>query len=122
MTQFINIKMQIDNLMELSDNSSEVKKDKKFPFLKKLELMMEDAKLEDAKKSKMKRVHKKGNSQIAKKMGEEAVEMVIASEQDNDENFLEESADVFFYYMMALHARGSELKDVLEILKKRHKK
>ncbi len=122
MTQFINIKMQIDNLMELSDNSSEVKKDKKFPFLKKLELMMEDAKLEDAKKSKMKRVHKKGNSQIAKKMGEEAVEMVIASEQDNDENFLEESADVFFYYMMALHARGFELKDVLEILKKRHKK
>ena len=122
MTQFINIKMQIDNLMELSDNSSEVKKDKKFPFLKKLELMMEDAKLEDAKKSKMKRVHKKGNSQIAKKMGEEAVEMVIASEQDNDENFLEESADVFIYYMMALHARGFELKDVLEILKKRHKK
>ena len=122
MTQFINIKMQIDNLMELSDNSSEVKKDKKFPFLKKLELMMEDAKLEDAKKCKMKRVHKKGNSQIAKKMGEEAVEMVIASEQDNDENFLEESADVFFYYMMALHARGFELKDVLEILKKRHKK
>ena len=122
MTQFINIKMQIDNLMELSGNSSEVKKDKKFPFLKKLELMMEDAKLEDAKKSKMKRVHKKGNSQIAKKMGEEAVEMVIASEQDNDENFLEESADVFFYYMMALHARGFELKDVLEILKKRHKK
>ena len=55
-------------------------------------------------------------------MGEEAVEMVIASEQDNDENFLEESADVFFYYLMALHARGFELKDVLEILKKRHKK
>lgn len=114
--------MQTKNFMELDDNTSEVKKEKKFPFLKKLEIMMEDAKLEDAKKSKMKRVHKKGNSQIAKKMGEEAVEMVIASEQDNDENFLEESADVFFYYMMALHARGFELKDVLEILKKRHKK
>jgi len=114
--------MQTKNFMELDDNTSEVKKEKKFPFLKKLEMMMEDAKFEDAKKSKMKRVHKKGTSQIAKKMGEEAVEMVIASEQDNDENFLEESADVFFYYLMALHARGFELKDVLEILKKRHKK
>ncbi len=114
--------MQTNNFMELNDNSPEVKKDKKFPFLKKLELMMEDAKLEDAKKSKMKTVHKKGTSQIAKKMGEEAVEMVIASEQDNDVNFLEESADVFFYYLMALHARGYELKYVLEILKKRHKK
>ncbi|MGU9936958.1 phosphoribosyl-ATP diphosphatase [Empedobacter brevis] len=113
--------MQTNDFMELNENTSEVKKDKKFPFLKKLEMMMEESKLEDAKKSKMKRVHKKGNSQIAKKMGEEAVEMVIASEQDNDENFLEESADVFFYYLMALHARGFELKDVLEILKKRHK-
>ena len=58
--------MQTNSFMELSDNSSEVKKEKKFPFLKKLEIMMEDAKLEDAKKSKMKRVHKKGDSQIAK--------------------------------------------------------
>lgn len=107
--------------MEFNDKASEVKKDKKFPFLKKLEAMMEEAKQVDAKKTKMKRVHKKGSSQIAKKMGEEAVEMVIASEQDNDVNFLEESADVFFYYLMALHDRGFELKDVLEILKKRHK-
>lgn len=96
-------------------------KDKKFPFLKKLEQMMEDAKLEDAKKSKMKRVHQKGTSQIAKKMGEEAVEMVIASSQEDDQAFLEESADVLFYYLMSIHDRGFELKDVLEILKKRHK-
>lgn len=97
-------------------------KEKQFQFLKKLECLIEEAKDEAAKKSKIKRVHQKGSSQIAKKMGEEAVEMVIASEQTNDENFLEESADVFFYYLMALHARGYELKDVLEILKRRHNK
>ncbi len=113
--------MQSDIFFMELNNNQDTKKEKKFPFLKKLEIMIEDAKLEDSKKSKMKRVHKKGSSQIAKKMGEEAVEMVIASEQDNDENFLEESADVFFYYLMALHDRGYELKDVLEILKKRHK-
>lgn len=109
--------------MDLNNKqTTEVKKEKDFPFLKKLESMMEAAKLDDAKKSKMKRVHKKGTSQIAKKMGEEAVEMVIASSQDDDVAFLEESADVFFYYLMALHDRNYELKDVLEILKKRHKK
>lgn len=108
--------------MELNKvEATEVKKEKEYPFLKKLEHMIEEAKLADAKKSKMKRVHKKGTSQIAKKMGEEAVEMVIASSQDDDQAFLEESADVFFYYLMALHDRGNKLKDVLEILKQRHK-
>jgi len=108
--------------MEVNKTQTIETKEKKFPFLKKLEVMIEDAKLQDAKKSKMKRVHQKGTSQIAKKMGEEAVEMVIASSQDDDHAFLEESADVLFYYLMALHDRGFELKDVLEILKKRHKK
>ena len=102
--------------------TTELKREKDFPFLKKLEALIEEAKLEDAKKSKMKRVHKKGTAQIAKKMGEEAVEMVIASSHEDDEAFLEESADVLFYYLMAVHDRGFELKDVLEILKKRHKK
>ncbi len=104
------------------DSLKEVEKEKDYPFLKKLETKIEAAKLEDAKKSKMKRVHKKGSSQIAKKMGEEAVEMVIASGQENDDDFLEESADVLFYYLMALHDRGFQLKDVLQILKNRHSK
>ncbi|MBS7334456.1 MAG: phosphoribosyl-ATP diphosphatase [Weeksellaceae bacterium] len=112
--------MDLNNLNNVK--TIEVEKEKKYPFLKRLELMMEEAKLQDAKKSKMKRVHQKGTSQIAKKMGEEAVEMVIASSQQDDQAFLEESADVFFYYLMSLHDRGFELKDVLEILKKRHKK
>lgn len=98
----------------------EVKKD--FPFLKKLEEKIENGKRPDAPEDKIKRYYQKGTSQIAKKMGEESVEMVIASEQGSDENFLEEAADVFFYYMMSLHARGFGLRDVLKILKKRLKK
>lgn len=99
---------------------TEVKKD--FPFLKKLEERIEHGKRPDAPEDKIKRYYQKGTSQIAKKMGEESVEMVIASEQGSDENFLEEAADVFFYYLMALHARGFGLRDVLKILKKRLKK
>lgn len=95
---------------------------KDFPFLKKLEEKIENGKRPDAPENKIKRYYQRGTSQIAKKMGEESVEMVIASEQGSDENFLEEAADVFFYYLMALHARGFKLLDVLKILKKRFKK
>jgi len=55
-------------------------------------------------------------------MGDGSVEMVIGSEQGSDENCLEEAADVFFYYLMAIHARGFKLRDVLKILKRRYKK
>jgi phosphoribosyl-ATP pyrophosphohydrolase/phosphoribosyl-AMP cyclohydrolase len=101
-------------------NTPEIIKD--FPFLKKLEEKIENGKRPDAPDGKIKRFYQKGTSQIAKKMGEESVEMVIASEQGSDENFLEEAADVFFYFLMSIHARGFTLRDVLKILKRRHKK
>lgn len=98
------------------------KAQKPYPFLEKLEEQIEQGKRPDAPNNKIKRFFQRGTSQIAKKMGEESVEMVIASEQSSDENFLEEAADVFFYYLMAIHARGFKLRDVLKILKKRHHK
>jgi len=98
------------------------KPQKPFPFLEKLEEKIENGKRPDAPENKIKRYFQRGTSQITKKMGEESVEMVIASEQGSDENFLEEAADVFFYYLMAIHARGFRLRDVLKILKKRHHK
>lgn len=101
-------------------NSPEIKTE--YPFLGKLESKIEKGKSPDSKNNKIKKIYQKGSSQIAKKMGEESVEMVIASEQGSDVNFLEEAADVFFYYLMALHARGFGLRDVLKILKKRMKK
>ncbi|MFA7617334.1 MAG: phosphoribosyl-ATP diphosphatase [Moheibacter sp.] len=104
-----------------NSNQSE-KSIKPFPYLEKLEERIENGKRPDAPENKIKRFFQRGTSQIAKKMGEESVEMVIASEQGSDENFLEEAADVFFYYLMAIHARGFKLRDVLKILKKRHKK
>lgn len=104
-----------------NSNQSETPK-KPFPYLEKLEERIENGKRPDAPENKIKRFFQRGTSQIAKKMGEESVEMVIASEQGSDENFLEEAADVFFYYLMAIHARGFKLRDVLKILKKRHKR
>lgn len=93
---------------------------KTFPFLKKLEGKIEEAK-NTSKSNRLARKLNLGPHQLAKKMGEEAVEMVIASGKESDKDFLEESADMFYYFLLALHDRGYALKDVLLILEDRNK-
>jgi len=63
----------------------------------------------------------KGLNSIAQKVGEEAVELVIESKDNNRELFLNESADLLFHYLVLLNAKGHSLQDVVEVLKKRHK-
>lgn len=63
----------------------------------------------------------KGINKIAQKVGEEAVELVIEAKDDNRELFLGEAADLLFHYLILLSAKNFELKDVIEILNKRHK-
>ncbi len=63
----------------------------------------------------------KGVNKIAQKVGEEAVEVVIEAKDDNDELFLNESADLLFHYLILLQQKGFTLKDVEEILKFRIK-
>lgn len=62
---------------------------------------------------------KKGINKVAQKVGEEAVEVVIEAKDDNEELFLNESADLLFHYLILLQAKGYELKDVVGILKSR---
>lgn len=64
----------------------------------------------------------KGLNKIAQKVGEEAVEVVIEAKDDNEELFLNESADLLFHYLILLNAKGFNLQKVIEILQKRHSK
>lgn len=61
-----------------------------------------------------------GMNKIAQKVGEEAVEVVIEAKDDNDDLFLNESADLLFHYLILLQAKGYKLKDVTKILQNRH--
>ncbi len=72
--------------------------------------------------SYVRQLFKKGINKIAQKVGEEAVEMVIEAKDDNDELFLNESADLLFHYLLLLNAKGHNLQDVINILTKRHSK
>lgn len=62
----------------------------------------------------------KGINKIAQKVGEEAVETVIEAKDDNDDLFLNESADLLFHYMILLKAKGFGLKDIVKVLEERH--
>lgn len=62
---------------------------------------------------------KKGMERAAKKMGEEAVETVIASLKEDDKHFISESADLIYHLMVMWHIRGIKLDNVLEELQRR---
>ena len=64
---------------------------------------------------------RKGINKIAQKVGEEAVETVIEAKDNNDELFLNESADLLFHYLILLQAKGFKLEDIVQTLRKRHK-
>jgi len=63
---------------------------------------------------------KKGINAIAQKVGEEAVELVIESKDNDEQKFLNEAADLFFHYLILLRAKNLSLNDVKDILEKRH--
>lgn len=64
---------------------------------------------------------KQGINKIAQKVGEESVELIIESKDNNEELFLGEAADLLFHYLILLEAKGFQLKDVEAVLAQRFK-
>ncbi|WP_339811934.1 bifunctional phosphoribosyl-AMP cyclohydrolase/phosphoribosyl-ATP diphosphatase HisIE [Zunongwangia profunda] len=62
----------------------------------------------------------KGINKIAQKVGDEAVEVVIEAKDDDENLFLNESADLLFHYLILLRAKGYGLKDIAKVLEARH--
>ncbi|MEM8764354.1 MAG: bifunctional phosphoribosyl-AMP cyclohydrolase/phosphoribosyl-ATP diphosphatase HisIE [Bacteroidota bacterium] len=93
-----------------------------YGFLSQLEEVIQDRKEnQDAQKSYVASLFQKGINKIAQKVGEEAVETVIEAKDDNDELFLNESADLLFHYLILLNAKGFQLDNIAQVLKDRHK-
>ena len=92
-----------------------------YDWIKHLEAVIEQRQKCGDSKSYVASLFEKGINKIAQKVGEEAVEVVIEAKDDNEELFLNESADLLFHYLILLKAKGYGLNDVLEILKSREK-
>lgn len=66
-------------------------------------------------------LYKKGINKVAQKVGEEAVELIIETKDNNDELFLNEAADLLYHYLILLKAKGFKIEDVEKILESRSK-
>jgi phosphoribosyl-ATP pyrophosphohydrolase/phosphoribosyl-AMP cyclohydrolase len=91
-----------------------------YGFLSQLEAVIQDRIENPQEDSYVASLFKNGINKIAQKVGEEAVEVVIEAKDDNDNLFLDESADLLFHYLILLQAKGFKLNDVAQILAKRH--
>jgi phosphoribosyl-ATP pyrophosphohydrolase len=61
----------------------------------------------------------KGPEHCAKKLGEEAVETVIAAVENNRDHLVAEAADLLFHLLVVLKSRGVNLGDVEAALAQR---
>lgn len=92
-----------------------------FEFLTELENVIENRKNDTSnKQSYVASLFADGINKIAQKVGEEAIETVIEAKDDNDDLFLNESADLLFHYLILIQAKGFKLNDITDVLKSRH--
>ncbi len=62
----------------------------------------------------------RGLNKIAQKVGEEAVELIIESKDDNKNLFLGEAADLMYHFLVLLAQKDVQLSEIIEVLKGRH--
>ncbi|MEO0810910.1 MAG: phosphoribosyl-ATP diphosphatase [Pseudomonadota bacterium] len=74
---------------------------------------------ENADKSYTRQLLDSGPERCARKLGEEAVETVIAGIAQTDEELTAEAADLIYHLLVLLESRGVLLDDVFDVLRKR---
>ncbi len=62
----------------------------------------------------------RGLNKIAQKVGEEAVELIIESKDENKSLFLGEAADLMYHFLVLLTQKNVQLSEVIDVLKGRH--
>jgi phosphoribosyl-ATP pyrophosphohydrolase len=73
----------------------------------------------DPESSWVAKLHAKGVPTIARKLGEEALETVIAALNGSREDLIGEAADTLFHLLVLLDAKGVSLAEVLAELERR---
>ncbi|HJH32765.1 MAG TPA: phosphoribosyl-ATP diphosphatase [Methanosarcinaceae archaeon] len=63
--------------------------------------------------------HRKGMDKILEKVGEEAIEVILAAKNRDREEIIYESSDLLFHLLVMLAANDVKLKDIVSELEKR---
>ncbi|GAC1300760.1 MAG: bifunctional phosphoribosyl-AMP cyclohydrolase/phosphoribosyl-ATP diphosphatase HisIE [Mucilaginibacter sp.] len=67
------------------------------------------------------KLRKKGLNKIAQKVGEEAVETVIAALNETETDLINESSDLVFHLLVLLREKGLTLEQIAKNLEERHR-
>lgn len=89
---------------------------KSIAYLQELERIIEQRKVATPDQSYTAKLYAAGRSRIAQKVGEEAVELALASMQDDRKRTLSEAADLVFHLLVLLRYHDLTLADVAEEL------
>jgi len=90
-------------------------------MLNELFQIIEDRKANPSEKSYTASLFAEGEDRICQKVGEEAVEVIIAAKGQGDQRIIEETADLFYHTLVMLSFKGLTLGDVEDELRKRHR-
>ncbi|MDA9221725.1 phosphoribosyl-ATP diphosphatase [Methylophilaceae bacterium] len=87
--------------------------------LEQLQQLIQSKKDSDPSLSYTAKLFSQGIEEVQKKFGEEAIELIIASNQDNRKNIINETADVLYHLLVLLSEKSISLKEVVGELERR---
>jgi len=91
-------------------------------FIFELEQIINDRYNNPKEDSYVNKLKLKGINKIAQKVGEEAVETVIAALKETETDFINESSDLLFHLMVLLKEKNISLQRIAKNLEERHHK
>ena len=91
-------------------------------MLNELFQIIEDRKANPTSESYTAKLLVDGEDRILQKIGEEAVELILAAKGQGNQRLIEETADLFYHILVMLAAKGLTLEDVESELRIRHEK
>ncbi len=91
-----------------------------FGFVGQLESIIRDRMENGKNDSYTAQLIAQGEKRIAQKVGEEAIELILAATAGDRGEQLEEAADLLYHFLVLLACKGLSLSDVSETLSQRH--
>lgn len=91
-------------------------------FLHTLQATIQQRRAQPTPGSYTARLFEQGEDEIVKKVGEEAIEVVLAVKGQGNARVISELADLYYHTLVLLAARGLSLADVEAELETRHRK
>ena len=73
-----------------------------------------------AEESYVSQLTAKGEDNVLQKIGEETVELILATKDNRPQEIVHEAADILFHVLVLFAQKGFELRAIFEELERRH--